>query len=333
MKKTMIALAAVAAVGAASAQVSLTGSTTAYWMNVSDNSYAGLVLGGANITFAASEDMGGGWAASTKLTLDLDGGRDAKAYHGDRSITLAGPMGSLTMANTRSGGTQGAAFVAPVNLWNDFWGSGAKVLTRANVDALVFGFPVSKELSLAAKYIEGGCNTATATKAEYVACGAVDGSAVPGAASYDASLKWASGPLVIMAAATSTTYNDQTRANLLAIEKVASPRTQSYAVTTNYNAGFANFGLGYDSPRRGKAEGTDQGAVLASFSAPLGATSVGLNYGLRDGQSILQLGAAYSLSKRTTLNLSWGQYTNAADAAGAPVAALVESALSLSHSF
>ena len=319
--------------GAASAQVTITGSTTAYWMNTSDDSVAGMVLGGAGLTFAASEDMGDGWSAAAKIAMDLDGGRGVLVKRGDRSISLAGPMASLTMANTRSGGTQGAAFVAPVNLWNDYWGAGAKVLTRGNVDALILGFPVSKELSLAAKYIEGGCNTATATKAEYVACGAVDGSAVPGAASYDASLKWASGPLVIMAGATSTTYTDQTRANLLAIEKVAAPRTQSYAVTTNYNAGFANFGLGYDSPRRGKAEGTDQGAVLASFAVPLGAATAGLNYGLRDGQSIIQLGAAYSLSKRTTLNLSWGQYTNAATAAGAPVAALVESALSLSHSF
>ena len=333
MKKTMIALAAVAAVGAASAQVSLTGSTTAYWANVSDNSTAGMFLGGANITFAASEDMGGGWAASTKLTLDLDGGRDAKAYHGDRNISLAGPMGSLTFANTRSGGTQGAAFVAPANLWNDFWGAGAKVLTRSNVDALVLAVPVSKELTLSAKYIEGGCSTATATKAEYVACGAVDGSVAPGAASYTGSLKWASGPLVIMADATATNYNDQTRANMLAIEGIASPRTQSYNATANYDAGFAKFGLGYDSPRRGKAEGTDQGAMLASFAVPLGATTAGLNYGLRDGQSIIQLGAAYSMSKRTTLNLSWGQYTNAPTAAGAAVPALVESALSLSHSF
>ena len=129
MKKTMIALAAVAAVGAASAQVSLTGSTTAYWTNVNDGSAAGLVLGGAVVNFAASEDMGDGWSANIFMELDMDNGRDAKAYHGDRRISLAGPMGSLTMANTRSGGTQGMAFVAPTNLWNDYWGAGAGVLT------------------------------------------------------------------------------------------------------------------------------------------------------------------------------------------------------------
>jgi hypothetical protein len=192
---------------------------------------------------------------------------------------------------------------------------------------------VNKEITLSAKYIEGSCNTATADKDAYVACSAVDGAAVPGAASYTGSIKWASGPLVIMADATSTSYTDQTRANLLAIEGVASPRTQSYNATANYDAGFVKFGLGYDSPRRGKKEGEDQGAVLASFAAPLGASTVGLNYGLRDGQSIIQLGAAYSLSKRTTLNASWGQYTNAATATGTAVPALVESAVSLSHSF
>ena len=347
MKKTLIALAAVAAVGAASAQVSLTGSTTAYWTNVNDGSAAGLVLGGANILFSASEDMGGGWSASTKLNLDLDGGRDAKAYHGDRSISLAGPMGSLTMANTRSGGTQGAAFVAPTNLWNDFWGAGASILSRSNVDALVLAVPVSKEFTVSAKYVEGACNTdatgatntannvtltAVGVKAAIGACNNTDGAAPNGSASYVGGVKWASGPLTIIADVTSTALSDTLKGNYAAAG-VTNPRTQSYAATANYDAGFAKFGLGYDSPRRGKAEGTDQGAVLASFAAPLGASTVGLNYGLRDGQSIIQLGAAYSLSKRTTLNASWGQYTNVATAAGAAVPALVESAVSLSHSF
>ena len=314
MKKTMIALAAVAAVGAASAQVSITGSTTAYWMNTSDNSSAGMVLGGAAIVFAASEDMGGGYSAAAKMEMNMDGARAANNTRSDRSISLAGPIGSLTMANTRSGGTAAMALVAPTNLWNDYWGMGAGVLTRAAIDALVLAVPLSKELTVMGKYIEGA-----------------DGSAPPTSASYVATAKWASGPLVIVADAVSTTYTDAARAAIAAT--VPAPRTQSYGATANYNAGFANFGLGYDSPRRGKQEGTDQGAVLASFAVPLGAATAGLNYGLRDGQSIIQLGAAYGLSKRTTLNLSWGQYTNAADAAGAPVAALVESALSLSHSF
>ncbi len=344
--------------GAASAQVSLTGSTTAYWANVSDNSAAGIFLGGANITFAASEDMGGGWAASTKLTLDLDGGRDAKAYHGDRSLTLAGPMASLTYVNTRSGGTQGAAFVAPVNLWNDFWGAGAANLSRQNVDVLNLAFPVNKEITVYAKYVEGNCNTAlvsaTATvpapttapsaytdaEKAYVAaaaaCTAADGSTQPGAVSYTGSMKYATGPLLVLFDATSTYPTDQTRANAAAAG-VANPRTTSYNATVNYDAGFAKFGLGYDSPRRNKPEGTDQGATLLSFAVPLGATTAGLNYGLRDGQSIIQLGAAYSISKRTTLNASWGQYTNApskiSGTVGAAVAPLVESALSLSHSF
>jgi predicted porin len=347
MKKTMIALAAVAAVGAASAQVSITGSTTAYWMNTSDNSSAGMVLGGAAIVFAASEDMGGGYSAAAKMEMNMDGGRSDKNTRSDRSISLAGPIGSLTFANTRSGGTAGAAFVAPANLWNDFWGAGSNVLSRGNVDDLVLAVPLSKELRVLGKYIEGACNTvntsatntlnntvltADGVKAALSACGAVDGAAQPGSTSYVATGKWASGPLMVIVDAVSTTFSDNYRTNLAAAGRTA-PRTQSYNATANYDAGFAKFGLGYDSPRRGKAEGTDQGAVLASFAAPLGGSTVGLNYGLRDGQSIIQLGAAYSLSKRTTLNLSWGQYTNAADTAGAPVAALVESALSLSHSF
>jgi len=322
MKKTMIALAAIAAVGAASAQVTITGSTTAYWMNTSDNTSAGLVLGGASVVFAAAEDMGGGYSAAAKMELNLDGARAANNTRSDRSISLAGPIGSLAMLNTRSGGTQGMALVAPTNLWNDYWGMGAGVLTRAAIDALVLAVPLSKELTVMGKYLEG----------------TPDGAAPPTGTSYVATAKWVSGPLVIQGDAVSTTYSDAARAALNTVTAtrriaITSPRTQSYSASGTYNAGFANFGLGYDSPRRGFQEGTDQGAVLASFSAPLGATNVGLNYGLRDGQTIIQLGAAYSLSKRTTLNASWGQYTNEATAAGAAVPAVVESALSLSHSF
>ena len=317
-------------------------------MNTSDNSYAGMVLGGANILFSASEDMGGGWSASTKLNLDLDNGRDAKAYHGDRSISLAGPMASLTFANTRSGGTQSMAFVAPTNLYNDYWGMGAGVLTRSNIDALVLAVPLSKEITVSAKYIEGACSTNatgatntlnnTTLTADGVTkaiktCLNVDGDAPPGTSSYVGTFKWASGPLVVVVDGVSTTISDTLRTNLAALG-FTSPRTQSYNASATYNAGFANFGLGYDSPRRTtKNESADQGALLASFSAPLGATNVGLNYGLRDGQTIIQLGAAYSMSKRTTLNASWGQYSNAPTAAGAAVAAVFESALSLSHSF
>lgn len=354
------ALATIAAVGAASAQVSLTGSTTAYWTNVSDGTAGGVVLGGAVINFAASEDMGNGWSTGIKMELDMDNGRDAKAYHGDRSISLTGPMATFTMVNTRSGGTQAAAFVAPTNLWNDFWGAGAGVLSRQNIDVLVLSFPVNKEITVSAKYLEGQCNTSVGTSvatnswtasttaaspakdpstytdaekawaAAYGACAQQDGAIQPGAATYAASLKYASGPLLIMADAVSTNPTDTTRANLAAAG-VASPRTQSYNATATYDAGFAKFGLGYDSPRRAKPEGTDQGAVLMSFAAPLGATTVGMNYGLRDGQTIIQAAAAYSMSKRTTLNASWGQYTTKQNwGAAAP---LVESALSLSHSF
>lgn len=345
---TCDALATIAAVGSAFAQVSLTGSTTAYWMNTSDDSYAGMVLGGATINFAASEDMGDGYSAAAKMSIDMDGGRGTLVKRGDRSISLAGPMASLTMANTRSGGTQSMAFVAPTNLYNDFWGMGAAVLTRSNIDALVLAFPLSKEVTLMGKYIEGACNTdATSTTntsnntvltakgatAAIKACVGADGDTPVGAATYVGTFKWASGPLTIVADAASTSISDNLRINLAALG-YTTPRTQSYNASGTYDAGFAKFGLGYDSPRRvTKNEGADQGAVLASFAAPLGATTVGLNYGLRDGQTIIQLGGAYSLSKRTTLNASWGQYSNAPTAAGAAVAAVFESALSLSHSF
>ena len=112
MKKTLIALAAVAAVGAASAQVTLSGGVRAALQN-SGVANAETILSGNdtsvnNITFTATEDIGGGmkitgqYVARTNLmTGEISSAQDAatsalgSAHYRNTTIELSGNFGAV----------------------------------------------------------------------------------------------------------------------------------------------------------------------------------------------------------------------------------------------
>ena len=111
MKKTLIALAAVAAVGGASAQVSIYGTVDAAVTQYSSegNSKTGLgnsQLGSSKLGFSGVEDLGGGMNAIFKLEGGLanDSGVGKAANTSNQAAN--GGAGSLTLV----GGTQGLVF-------------------------------------------------------------------------------------------------------------------------------------------------------------------------------------------------------------------------------
>jgi predicted porin len=111
MKKTLIALAAVAAVGGASAQVSIYGTVDAAVTQYSSegNSRTGLgnsQLGSSKLGFSGVEDLGGGMNAIFKLEGGLanDSGVGKAANTSNQAAN--GGAGSLTSV----GGTQGLVF-------------------------------------------------------------------------------------------------------------------------------------------------------------------------------------------------------------------------------
>ena len=111
MKKTLIALAAVAAVGGASAQVSIYGTVDAAVTQYSSegNSKTGLgnsQLGSSKLGFSGVEDLGGGMNAIFKLEGGLanDSGVGKTANTSNQAAN--GGAGSLTLV----GGTQGLVF-------------------------------------------------------------------------------------------------------------------------------------------------------------------------------------------------------------------------------
>jgi len=293
MKKTLIALAAVASLatsGAAFAQATISGGFG--FASIKDNAGTsqGLLNTGAWLDVSASEDLGGGMKVSAFMELNMDSSRASagSAYSGDRNMTLATPGFSLTLANTRSGGAQSAPLIAPVNLWDGYWGAGG-VITRKNIDAAVLNVPMGNGFAVQAKYVE--------SDGDYAASA--------GATTITLATTYSAGPVKAAASVNQSSFTPALQA-VLAGNGITDPRTVSYDMSVVYNAGVATVGLGYDSVRRGKQGGTDDGAVLAGVSVPVGAASFGLNYGKRGNGSFNQVGAQYDLSKRTNVNLSFG---------------------------
>ncbi len=97
MKKTLIALAALGVVGAASAQnFSITGSVSMGYLAGTDGAKTinGIDIYNSNsMALVATEDLGGGMTASAKLQWRLN--NMAERGTGDQYVELAGGFGSL----------------------------------------------------------------------------------------------------------------------------------------------------------------------------------------------------------------------------------------------
>jgi predicted porin len=296
MKKTLVALAVLAASGASFAQATITGAVgIAFFKDTQSNIPAtvtnrGIYTDTAYIDIDASEDLGSGMKAAAGFEINADGPRAAASYDGDRYISVSSSAFGIKLGSTRSGSNQSAALVAPAGLYEGiFYGN---VYTRAAKDYANVSVPF-------------GPVTGTLTYAE----DAPDGAPLPNATSTTLGVKYSASGLMVNGQYTSTAYN---------VDPVVNPRKTSTDLTVTYDAGVAKFGIGYDSARRGKVDGNDNAATAISFSAPLGSLTVGVNYAKRDTNTLTQLGLSYDLSKRTNLNASFGSYKTAESTATVP---------------
>lgn len=317
-----------AAVSTSFAQVSITGSLSAATQKNLAGTSKGLAMTDNTIVVGVSEDLGSGMKLSASMVIENDTPRGTNWDRGDQVVTLAAPSYALTLANTRSGGNQGAALVAPANLADDVWSSA--VITREAIDVAAITVPLNAAFSASYKYVEGkDLNAPKATDAaslKVLAAGA-SGAVTPGAVTHVLGGKYSANGLTVVGQFNSSTFSDNLAAGLASTNGGNNTRTTSTDLSVIYNAGFATFGLGYDSARRGKPD-SDAAATLVGVSVPFGAATVGVNYGKRDSASFTQVAAQYDLSKRTNVNLSFGNDTQS-DKSGTND----QYRLSLNHSF
>jgi predicted porin len=300
MKKTLIALAVLAASGASFAQATITGNYTFGYKQTQAAGAAqtsGIGTDTAAVTFAASEDLGGGLKAAAQVSI-------ASAYRGatvggeDAKLTLTGGFGQLTMGTVESAngllaiGSSGASGFGLDGATNVISGS-------TNLDVIGYGLPLGNGLTLGVSYTDVG------TAAGVPTLGAGTTGAAIGQSSWTVGVTYAAGPLALKLDTTAYNRNGDT--------DVTSNAGQSrYRLSGAYDLGMVRLSAGYS--RKSNSGDKTEYETLIGFKVPVGAVTAGLDYATAStdtaGVKSLEkqgysLGVSYALSKRTSVSASY----------------------------
>ena len=294
MKKTLVAIAALALVGAASAQssVNLTGKFRfAYEATNSGTGVAGAKANGlrvtdGNVVFAAVEDLGGGLKAGVSMDVRVRGRGAAGVVDGrDATVYLMGGFGSLV------GGAVEAA-----NGIIGYGGAGAPVIGLDNGVSLDGGVNVDW---LAYTTPNMGGFTGTIQM--------VDSLTNPGAGGLQSSAATQDGVLVGVAYSNGP-VNAKLDYTSYGLNGAAAGADNRLRISGNYNLGVATIGAGYQTKETTTAVEDKQ--YILGVAAPFGPVTVDANYTRRTQTGGLKvtawdLGAHYALSKRTGVQVGY----------------------------
>ncbi len=288
MKKTLIAMAAVAVAGVASAQVTITGSMAVGYAvksyandsaGVAPASNAGYGSNGTSLTFSATEDLGGGLSVAASVGID-DAEYGVGVTGNGSSLSLSGPFGTVAMTmgeetcdglSQQGGGARldGAGFGCSAN----------------SADFLKYTLP---ELAPGLKIAVGAGDAISAN-------GNLNAEAANGLGGDVASTTWyadyASGPLAL--GANLTNYNG----TYLTGNYQAKRR-----IMASFDLGVAKISAGMQSG--GVALGSKSDRTVLGVSIPMGALTAGIGYGsikTTTTRSTTGLNLKYALSKRTAI--------------------------------
>ena len=351
MKKSLIALAVLAASGASFAQVSITGNLTYGYQSstagdlksattgavlVQGGDTAGLGAETTNVVFTAKEDLGGGYAATASMKLNNNVAGNATTGD-DTSLTLATPVGGLVLGSAK-GADYLSGGIAGLGAYYAGWdGSATKLFTtRTQRDYAAFIIPVGA-FTFSVSQHEAAGSTVFGSGSTGTLAATNGGSSAPVTT---LSATYTAGPLV--ANGQYAVYkNSQAFGNAKDTTRLAasydlgmvklggglvvtnqdntgfathSPKTTDYLVAAKVPMGASSFGLTFAS--RTLADQAS-GVVPASFTG----TGYSLEYG-------------YAMSKRTSVIANYGRWTPvAAMSAATSVDASSQYQLLLSHSF
>ena len=123
MKKTLIALAAVAVSSAAMAQATIGGTFNVDMQNKISNADNTIGMGDAIVSVSVSEDLGGGMTASAGTTFQTKAGRAGTITNNGYSFALKGGFGALSLSNGLVGQNEVSAGVAAEDDMSDSLGA------------------------------------------------------------------------------------------------------------------------------------------------------------------------------------------------------------------
>jgi len=331
MKKSLIALAALAAVTAASAQSTVTISG-AMVLGVGTSEYgtanSGLqiVRQTGNIQFAGSEDLGGGLKAGFQLQTAIGAAATSdttvsiaanRTLLGDRqaNLTLSGGFGTVLVgkANTGVKTLMGVADVSGLPVYTGISASSSAATTEASngvyVNAgddanarIIYGDTFANQVGYASPAMNGFTVSVGVVPSQTVNTSVGNDGITKDNMSY--SLAYANGPIA---------------ANVNFLDAVNG--TAPYQMTTiaaNYDLGVVKFGVAQQSIRPDSGVSPGNGTMITA-NVPMGAGAFGLGYGRRTaatsqfsanfGDNVKQsfFGYKHNLSKRTAISAVYNQ--------------------------
>ena len=358
MKKSLIALAVLAASGASFAQVSVTGNLT--------YGYQGNTIGGVNggptidnagfgaetarVIFTAKEDLGGGYAATAVMQVNSGATAAGQAAGAeDTTLTLATPVGGLVLGTVK-GADYLSGGIAGVGAYYAGW-DGKVQSARTTRDMWAFVVPVGaftfaigqQEAATNALGTPGGLGLGVGTTGALAATDILSASALT-----NVSVSYAAGPL-----AANGQYLAYKNASGIANNK------DTARISVSYDLGVVKLGAGgsvtnVTGPVNGaNAKVTD---YLVAAKVPMGASSFGVSYNSRTWDDInaaatARVGAGlaggftngtgtgysleygYAMSKRTSVIANYARWTQVGSGLTAGRDADTQYQLLLSHSF
>jgi len=307
MKKTLVALAALAFVGAASAQVSLTGlAGFAYQKDASGaKNNTGFGVPDLTLTATASEDLGGGTKVTATVGWDVGGARNSGSTRDDYSIAISSTAGTFTLRSIEAGNFA-EQFSGVTSLPNgvDSTNVGyASIDGHANIKGVKYASPAfAGGFVVEASYSQYEQNAAGGSTVALVS---------PSTGGYQTStgvaVKYAAGPLAV--AYGHSNYNTSVNAG-----KQDSAKDD---LGVSYDAGVAKFGLGWMQTSSSSIPAAAVSpTVIASVAVPVGALKFGIDYAAKQAASAaaddityLAYGVSYDLSKTSVIKASIGGFS------------------------
>ncbi len=303
MKKTLVALAAVAATGGAFAQAVMTGYVAFGYESATSSAGAtsgGMGMDDAEINFAMSEDIDGVGKLSAGMGFG-SGGRGNAATGNDSTIKLTTTSGTAITMGTTKGASYLTGGIAAVGTNYNWDLSGRLFSSRSINDAVSVKIPVAEGVYISVAHAEA------AVSSYWTGTGAAGNGTEQ---RYNTvSLGYAAGALAVDAGYRS--YDNTTNSS------TSSANTRNRA-SASYDLGAVKLGLGYESTQY--MYGNSKTDSLFGLNVPVsGALSVGAqmaqvttsgnaasasNYN-RNGSL---LGANYSLSKQTYIAAHYYSY-------------------------
>lgn len=308
MKKTLIALAVLAASGASFAQVTITGNATYGYqiVNKPGSTAGGFGVDGSSVNFASTEDLGGG--NTVKASLVLDKTNRTGTGGGDFGLNIGGAWGAIDMSLA-----EGSDYLS-----GDFVGMDDKVFGALGPagDSVSYKTPqIIPGLTFTFAHSEPAASTSAAGTYGGEAAGDVAGRQ----RSNTLTAAYAAGPLSVNVGFRS--YDNQDVGSKTRVRAKAS-----------YDFGMFKLGAGVVETQ--KFTGGADTLTNVGLTAPLGAFSLAADFASNkraagDTRTGYGLVGTYNLSKRTSVAAKYYNYT----AAFTDNSATTRTDLVLSHNF